>query len=195
MVFSALISDEKLRSRLAQISVLAMDVDGVLTDGGIYIGSDEVELKRFHVADGLGLTALRALDIGLAWISGRQSLAVLKRAGELQIPYLFQGVGNKAQVLGQWMQERSLSPDAVAYIGDDWNDLLAFEVVGVRIAVADAASEVKNAADYVTTRPGGGGAVREVCEALMDVREARAECLAAYLQGLQSVTPISFSTQ
>lgn len=177
--------ETELRSRLARVRVLAMDVDGVLTDGGLTLGGDGGEWKRFHVADGLGLVALRLSGIQTVWISGRSSAAVERRAGELKVSRLVQGARDKASTLHAIVVELSVAPADVVYIGDDWNDLPAFEVAGIRIAVANAAAEVCAAADFITTAPGGQGAVREVCEALMEARGERQQCLESYLMGLR----------
>lgn len=186
MVATNRIDEQEGLLRLASVKILAMDVDGVLTDGGFLIGEDGIEQKRFHVSDGLGLVALRSLGTQVVWVSGRRSRAVDRRAEELKIPFVFQGVRNKASALRQLIETQAFEAQTLAFLGDDWNDLLAFEVVGVRIAVADAAAEVRDAADFVTLRAGGQGAVREVCEALMDAQNRRRECLKIYLDSLRS---------
>jgi len=161
-----------------------MDVDGVLTDGAIAY-SEQGETKRFHVADGLGLTALRLMGYTIAWISGRESAAVSRRASELKIPHLLAGARDKAQTLRELMTQIGCAKEQTAYIGDDWNDLPAFETAGVSIAVANAAVEVRLRADCVTERAGGQSAVREVCDALLEATGMREAALQAYLSLLR----------
>jgi len=175
-----------LHAKLAQTRLLAMDVDGVLTDGTLGYSSEGAEERRFHVADGLGLVALRQTGILIAWVSGRANPLVERRARELGVPHILQGVRDKGAALERLTRELTLDLARVAYIGDDWNDLPAFEAVGVRIAVAGAAREVVTAADYVTDRRGGQGAVREVCEMILDALDQRDACLRAYLDSVRA---------
>jgi 3-deoxy-D-manno-octulosonate 8-phosphate phosphatase (KDO 8-P phosphatase) len=175
-----------LLAALARIRLLAMDVDGVLTDGTLGYSSDGSEIKRFHVHDGLGLTLMGLIGIQVAWISGRTNPAVERRARELGVGHLLQGVRDKQSALQQLGQTEGIEAQEIAYIGDDWNDLGAFVVSGVRIAVADARREIRDHADFVTDAPGGYGAVREVCEALLDARAMRETALQDYLKSLSS---------
>ena len=177
---------ELFRQRLANVRVLAMDVDGVLTDGGILYSSDGIEQKRFHVADGLGLTVLQQLGVSVLWITGRESPIVTRRAKELQISGVLQGVRDKGAVLIEFSREQAIPLEDIAYAGDDWNDLTAFHVAGVRIAVANAVPEVLSAADAVTELSGGNGAVREICEAILEARGERGACVQNYLNTLRS---------
>lgn len=177
---------DALRERLSRVRVLAMDVDGVLTDGTLRIGSDGSEHKQFHVADGLGIVVAGMLGVQVIWVSGRESIAAQIRAAELGITRLLQGVRDKGSVLSQFCREQDIPMEQLAFIGDDWNDLTAFQVAGVKIAVANACEEVKAVADLVTEHNGGCGAVREVCEAIMDARGERSLCLERYLEGLRS---------
>ncbi len=169
---------------LAGIRLLAMDVDGVLTDGTLGYSSDGSEVKRFHVHDGLGLTLLLATGIQIAWISGRVSPAVERRARELGVGHLLQGVRDKQNALQGLANSADITAHEIAYIGDDWNDLGAFYACGVKIAVADARGEVRARADYVTVAMGGHGAVREVCDALLAARQQWDQVLADYLRSL-----------
>lgn len=154
----------------AAIRLLAMDVDGVLTDGGIQISSDGVETKTFHVLDGMGLVRLLRQGIAVAWISGRLSGATAVRAAELKIPHLIQGRTDKAEALGALAASLGLPAAACAYIGDDEIDAPALVWAGIGISVPDAMPAALQAADYVTTRRAGHGAVREVCEHLLAAR-------------------------
>jgi 3-deoxy-D-manno-octulosonate 8-phosphate phosphatase (KDO 8-P phosphatase) len=179
---------DRINALLRPVRLLAMDVDGVLTDGTLGIDDTDREQKRFHVSDGLGLTAIRLADVTVAWLSGRSSPAVDARAAELRIPYVIQGVRDKGSALRQLSDKLGLSREAVAFIGDDWNDLLAFESVGVRIAVGDADELVRQAADFVTQRIGGRGAVREVCNALLEARGVKDDTLSRYLATLREAS-------
>ncbi len=170
---------------LRETRLLAMDVDGVLTDGAVIFDDAGREQKRFHVADGLGLVLMRLMGVEGVWITGRVSSIVARRAEALRVELVLQGVRDKGAALAQIIEERGLSRAAVAYVGDDWNDLPALALAGTPIAVANAAGEVKAAARYVTQRSGGQGAIREVCEALLDARGEREVCLQRYLNSLR----------
>ena len=174
-----------LKIRLAQIRLLAMDVDGVLTDGTFAYDNQDGESKRFHVADGLGIVLLRMRQIEVAWISGRRSAIVERRARELGVANVVQGIRDKRVALHQLAESLDVPLSATAYMGDDWNDLPAFEASGVRIAVANAVKEVRERADVVTRHCGGQGAVREACEMLLEARGEREACLQAYLKSLE----------
>lgn len=178
------LSDEVLRA-FSTVQVLAMDVDGVLTDGTLGYDSAGHEQKRFHVADGMGMTVLRLAGISIAWFSGRESAAVSKRAVELRIADVFQGVKRKDQILAGFLETRGISPANAAFIGDDWNDLPPFDIVGLRIAVANADPMVRAAAHYTTVRRGGEGAVREVCDLILEAQNRRVEMLHCYLSSLK----------
>jgi 3-deoxy-D-manno-octulosonate 8-phosphate phosphatase (KDO 8-P phosphatase) len=168
-----------------RIRLLALDVDGVLTDNAIYLGpvaGERVELKRFDIQDGLGLGLLRGSGIQVAWISGRTSEATALRATELRIPTLIQDAGaRKLPALTALLEEMGIEWSAVAYVGDDLADLPVLSRVGLPIAVANAVAEVKAAARVVTSRRGGEGAVREVVEALLKARGEWDAALAGYL--------------
>lgn len=182
-----MIVSEEMRARLAKIRLLAMDVDGVLTDGTLGY-SERDEIKRFHVADGLGLTALRLMGIEIAWVSGRESAAVARRAAELKIAHALSGVGDKAEALRELMRRTGWNVEQIAYIGDDWNDLPAFAAAGVGIAVANAAPEVRSRAELITEQVGGQGAVREVCDALLHAMGKQETALETYLAYLRNET-------
>lgn len=163
-------SEPSIVDRLSAVRLFAMDVDGVLTDGGIIVPGAEGEVKRFHVSDGLGLQLAQLAGIEVAWISGRKSAAVERRAAELHITHVQQGVGNKAVALATLAGDLGLSKSEVAYMGDDWNDLPAFTVCGVRLAPANAPAEIKGIVDLVTEHCGGSGAVREACDTILKAR-------------------------
>jgi len=158
-----------------------MDIDGTLTDGTLEYSSDGVDRKRFHAADGLGIVMARACGFRIAAISGRTSLSAHKRLTELKVDRIFEGIGDKALVLRVLLSDEGLAPDQVAYIGDDINDLPAFDVAGVRFAVGDASEILKRKADHVTVRNGGRGAVREAIETILKAQGRLDEAVEAYL--------------
>ncbi len=152
---------------LADIQVLVVDVDGVLTDGTIVVNSDGSESKFFSVLDGHGIRLWQRAGLKVAFLSGRASEPTRYRAEQLKVEYVFQDCHNKLDALDKFLQQLGLSPEKVAYIGDDLPDLPPIRHVGFGVAVANAVDEVKQYADYVTTRPGGSGAVREVIEYIL----------------------------
>jgi len=152
---------------MKQVRLLAMDVDGVLTDGRLVYSENGVETKVFHTRDGLGIRLAQAAGLTIAFLTARESEAVEDRAGELEVTELHQNVRDKAAKLQEIAARLGLDLAEVAYIGDDLNDLRALHVAGCAIAVADAAEEVRAVADYVTERPGGQGAVREAITAIL----------------------------
>jgi 3-deoxy-D-manno-octulosonate 8-phosphate phosphatase (KDO 8-P phosphatase) len=158
----------QLHSRLAKIKLFLCDVDGVLTDGSIYIGGKQ-EVKRFNIQDGLGLVLLRRAGIKIGWVSSRPSPATTLRALELKITFLVQQKDHisKSEMIEQILKQEKLDWSEVCYMGDDIVDLGPLEKAGVGIAVANGVSEARAAADFVTRAAGGGGAVREVIEMIL----------------------------
>lgn len=161
-----------LRTQLSRVRLLAMDVDGVLTDGGVYVLDDGKELRRFNIKDGLGLKQVMAQGIVVAWISSGTSEAVKHRAGRLGISEAHIGVEDKIALLRQLCLVRGIPLQQVAYIGDDLADAEPMRAVGLALAPADATDEIRRLAGYVTLADGGQGAVREICDLLL-------ACLAA----------------
>jgi len=161
-------------ARAAKVGIVALDVDGVLTDNGIWIGpvdGQRVELKRFDIQDGLGLRLLRTAGIPVLWLSGRHSAATALRAEELQVDELLQVPGpEKLEALAEVLSRRGLGWQEVAYVGDDLADLQIMRRVGLPIAVANAVPEIREVAAAITTAPGGHGAVREIADALLKAR-------------------------
>jgi len=149
---------------LPTVSLLLLDVDGVLTDGGIIRDDAGQQIKRFHVRDGAGIVLWRRLQKEVAIITGKESNVVALRAEELGIEHVYQNVGNKLEVYDQIKDELGVKDTEIAYIGDDLPDLPVMRRVAVPIAVADAAEEVRAIAKYVTKYPGGYGAVRDAIE-------------------------------
>jgi 3-deoxy-D-manno-octulosonate 8-phosphate phosphatase (KDO 8-P phosphatase) len=158
------------RNPAEQVVLICMDVDGVLTDGAIVVDDLGRETKRFHVRDGLGLRLWTRLGGEVAIITGRSGMAVRHRANELGVLHLFQDSRDKVGDFGRLLGDLSLSASQAAFIGDDLPDLPVMKLAGYPIAVADAAREVRDIAEFVTTRPGGLGAVREAVEHLLKVQ-------------------------
>jgi 3-deoxy-D-manno-octulosonate 8-phosphate phosphatase (KDO 8-P phosphatase) len=154
----------------ARIRLFAMDVDGILTDGTVRISSDGTETKVFSILDGMGLTRLNRAGIAVAWISGRPSAATTVRARELKVPHLIQGRTDKLTALQELAAQLQLQPRQCAYMGDDDIDASAIAWAGIGASVPDAMPAAIRAARYVTRRPAGRGAVREVCEHLLNHR-------------------------
>jgi 3-deoxy-D-manno-octulosonate 8-phosphate phosphatase (KDO 8-P phosphatase) len=158
------ISEPELRSRLSEVKLLALDVDGVLTDGGLYYTDKGEEIKKFNVKDGLGIKLLITSGIEVAIISASNSTSVLHRAKKLGINHTFLGVEDKLLTLDNLCKKLNITLEQVAYIGDDLNDIVVLQAVGCPLTVADAMSANKALAIYVTKQAGGQGAVREICD-------------------------------
>ena len=149
------------------IKLVLLDVDGTLTDGGIYRGNNGEELKRFNVKDGYAIVNAQKLGIEFGIITGRKSELVEIRAKELKIKYLYQGISEKIVILEEIMKKDGLSKVEIAYMGDDLNDLLIMKQVGLSGTPKDAVDEVIQVADFVSKRNGGSGAVREFIEHIL----------------------------
>ena len=160
-----------LQAKLAKIKLLAMDVDGVLTDGGMYYSEQGDELKKFNTRDGKGIELLHNAGIKIVFITGENTQLVERRAAKLKIDELRQGTGDKLATLRQIMSKYKLSYDEVAYIGDDINDLGILQVVALAITVADGLPQNQRVAHYVTRARGGEGAVREVATLILESRK------------------------
>ena len=158
---------------LGRLRMLVLDVDGVLTDGSLFYGSRGESMKVFHVRDGHGIKQVAAAGITVAIISGRKSAAVTRRARELGIRHVTQGTNDKLAALTRLSTGRGIPFEQCACIGDDSPDVPILQVAGLAIAVADAHRDALAVANLVTTRAGGRGAVREVCDWLLDARRLR----------------------
>ncbi len=156
--------------RLASIDLLIMDVDGVLTQGEVIYTDTGDQIKIFSVKDGLGLRLLMDAGIQTAIVTGRSAGALDARVKNLGIPYLLHGVSDKAAALSELVAQSGIPAHRIAFIGDDLPDLPIMKRVGVAIAVADAVPEVIERAAITTNRPGGKGAVRETCEAILKAK-------------------------
>ena len=151
-------------AKAAGVRLFLVDVDGVLTDGGIFFDGNGVESKRFHVRDGHGVKMMQRAGIEIGIITGRTSEAVRFRAEELGISLVRQGVFDKVAAWREILGEKGISPEESAYVGDDIVDVSLLRQVGFAATVADAEEYVLSEADYVSSRPGGHGAVREIIE-------------------------------
>ena len=156
----------------AEIALVVLDVDGVLTDGRLWYGPDGETLKAFNVRDGHGIKSLVAAGVGVAVISGRRSAAVTSRMRELGVADVAQGVSDKARALAELLKRNAVDPRRVACLVDDTPDLGLMAAVGMPAAVADAHPDVLAAAKHVTRAAGGHGAVREFCDFLLAARGA-----------------------
>jgi 3-deoxy-D-manno-octulosonate 8-phosphate phosphatase (KDO 8-P phosphatase) len=156
----------RLRKLFAPVRGLLLDVDGVLTDGTIFLG-DGIELKRFNIHDGYGIVLARRAGIKVGFISARESAATARRATELGVELVIQSPRSKAEAVCEAQRRLSVPAPYLCFVGDDVIDLPALRRVGAPVAVANAAAEVKAAAQYVTSRAGGNGAVREVVELIL----------------------------
>ena len=150
--------------------LVVFDVDGVLTDGSLILGENGEEYKVFNAHDGLGLVMLRDAGIEIAVISARSTPIVEKRMAALGIEYVYQGQSNKSEVLQGLMKKLDLGQQQTAFVGDDLVDLRAMKLAGLALAVANARPEVKQHAHWVSDSAGGKGAVREVCEMILQAR-------------------------
>jgi 3-deoxy-D-manno-octulosonate 8-phosphate phosphatase (KDO 8-P phosphatase) len=172
--------DEQLLTKIRRIKLLILDVDGVMTDGVIIIDDAGLESKHFDVKDGHGLKILMRCGIGVVLLTGRRSRVVEHRAADLGITEVYQGIWNKVEAFAGILERRKLVPEETAYVGDDVVDIPLLKRVGFSVAAADAAPEVRRAADYVTKHPGGHGAVREVCEVILKAQGRWTEVAARY---------------
>lgn len=168
------------RARLTRL--IAFDVDGVMTDGGLYFSDSGEEFKRFNSLDGHGLKMLRASGVEIAIITGRTSRCVEARALNLGIAHVYQGVENKLEAMVDLLNKLKLSRDAAAYMGDDIVDLTVMRHVGLAISVPESPQLVREHSAYVTQRSGGHGAVREACEMIMSAQGTLDAQLAPYLR-------------
>jgi 3-deoxy-D-manno-octulosonate 8-phosphate phosphatase (KDO 8-P phosphatase) len=159
------------QAALRRVRLLVLDVDGVLTDGRLFYGPKGESLKAFHVRDGFGIKQAAGAGVTVAILSGRKSAAVASRARELGIRHVVQGASDKLVALRKLAKSRGVSLEECACVGDDTPDAPILEAAGLGIAVADAHPDALAAANLVTTRTGGHGAVREVCDWLVAARK------------------------
>ncbi|QKK01992.1 MAG: HAD family hydrolase [Pseudomonadota bacterium] len=173
-------SREDLLQRARNIRLAVFDVDGVLTDGRLYLSDSGEQIKAFHTRDGLGLKALMNQAIEVAVITARESQVVVRRVRELGIPHLIQGCDDKAEALQQMLDSTGLSAEVACFTGDDLVDWPAMRQCALRFAPADASPWIRARVDLVTAQPGGRGAVREICELLLEARGALGDWQRSY---------------
>ena len=171
-----------LVSRAKLIRLIAFDVDGVMTDGGLYYSDSGEEFKRFNSLDGHGIKMLKNSGVEIAIITGRTSRCVEARARNLGITHVYQGVENKLEAMLDLLNKLKLSRDAAAYMGDDVVDLLVMRHVGLAISVPESPQLVREHSKYITQHRGGHGAVREACEMIMSAQGTLDAQLAPYLK-------------
>jgi 3-deoxy-D-manno-octulosonate 8-phosphate phosphatase (KDO 8-P phosphatase) len=163
-----------------QVQLLLLDVDGVLTDGSITYLSGGGETKSFNTQDGLGIKMLQESGVAVGIITARSSEAVERRARDLQLRHVFQGKEDKLTIYEAILKETGLRPPQTAYMGDDWVDLAVLNRVGFAAAPANAVPEIRQRVHYTTERSGGRGAVREVCDLVLEARGDLARMLARF---------------
>lgn len=171
-----------LAERCRRIELLVLDVDGVLTDGGIVYTDNEVEVKHFHVRDGAGLKIWELVGKRSAIITGRTSKIVEVRGAEVGVGWIFQGATHKTPAFRELLAKATVTPEQVCYVGDDVPDLPLLHASGLAVAVADACPEVRAAAHFVTRAVGGRGAVREVIELILGCQGLWQRVVARILQ-------------
>ncbi|PKO46798.1 MAG: phenylphosphate carboxylase subunit delta [Betaproteobacteria bacterium HGW-Betaproteobacteria-22] len=172
---------EALNQRFKNIKLLILDVDGVMTDGGLTIGDDGQEYKTFHAHDGLGMKLLKASGVSMAIITGRTSNVVKKRAESTGVAHFYQGAEDKLAAFQDLMHSSGLTPSQCAFMGDDVVDLPPMLHCGLAIAVPDSPDLLLKHAHYVTKKAGGRGAVREVCELIMHAQNTWEAQMAQFL--------------
>ena len=175
-------ADPLLLERASRIRLLALDVDGILTDGRLYFDNEGNEMKAFSTRDGLGMRLLAIQGIELALITARRSNIVMKRAENLGIEHVYQGSHKKLDAFHDLLQATGLAPEQVCYAGDDWLDLPILQRVGLAVTVADGDPVVKDRVHWVTRRPGGQGAVREICDLILAAQGLDGKALEGILQ-------------
>jgi 3-deoxy-D-manno-octulosonate 8-phosphate phosphatase (KDO 8-P phosphatase) len=176
-----MISQAELLKRAAGIKLVIFDVDGVMTDGKLYFDAQGGEQKIFHVHDGLGIKLLQQSGVKVAVISSRSSLPVQSRLENLGIAYIYQGQENKITAFNELLENLQLTPAQIAYVGDDLPDLPLICKAGLGIAVANAVALVKQYAFWHTRAKGGEGAVREVCEIILQAQGTLLEMQSSFL--------------
>ena len=173
--------NNKVLAKAAAIKLVAFDVDGIMSDGKLYFSASGDELKTFNILDGLGLKQLMNAGITVAVITGRRSPLTEKRMTDLGITHLMQGREDKKIALQELVANMDITPDQIAYMGDDLPDLPALQFAGLGITVPNGYWLVRQQADYCTTMAGGSGAVREACDLILCSQDRLAETLEPYV--------------
>ena len=167
-------------AKAKDIELLLLDVDGVLTDGRLFYTGKEDESKSFHTQDGFGIRLLQEGGIDVGIITARESEVVKRRSSELKMRYVYQGMVNKNKALKQVLKDSGLKPFQIAYMGDDWLDLVLLQQVGLALAPQNGVAEVKEAVHYITPNCGGNGAVRDACNLILEAKGLTAQLLQKY---------------
>lgn len=168
-------------NRAKEIKLLLLDVDGVLTDGSITYTHSGDEIKTFHCRDGFGMNMLQKIGVEIGLITARNSEAVTRRAQDLKLTHVFQGTRHKREVVNTLINNLQLGLHEVAFMGDDWLDLSILAQVGLAATVADAMPELHPLVHFVSQYPGGRGAVRELCDLIIEAKGRRIELLDEYM--------------
>ena len=171
---------QEIPQQAKSIQLVVFDVDGVLTDGSLILGENGEEYKVFNAHDGLGLVMLREAGLDVAVISARSTPIVEKRMAALGIEYVYQGQSNKFDVLKTLMNKLGVSEKETAFVGDDLIDIRAMKLAGLAVAVANARPQVRQTAHWISESRGGRGAVREVCEMILEARGKLKQALEKY---------------
>ncbi len=170
----------QLLQQAERIKLVLLDVDGVLTDGTLLYTDTVSESKSFHTQDGFGLRLLKEAGIKTGIITARQSAVVARRAEELRLDYIYQGARKKLAACEEIAADSKIGMEQIAYMGDDWLDLILFSRVGLAVSPANGAKEVQTAAHFITPRMGGAGAVRDLCDLLLAARGVTHNLLQRY---------------
>jgi 3-deoxy-D-manno-octulosonate 8-phosphate phosphatase (KDO 8-P phosphatase) len=176
-------ASQLVMEKAGHIRLLLLDVDGVLTDGTLLYSSSGEEFKAFNTQDGFGITLLRQAGVQTGVITARKSEMVQRRAEELQMAHIYQGARKKNTAFREILKTTGLKPFEVAYMGDDWLDLVLLQQVGLSLTPANGADELKETVHYVTPRPGGHGAVRDACNLILSARGELHKLLREYTLG------------
>jgi 3-deoxy-D-manno-octulosonate 8-phosphate phosphatase (KDO 8-P phosphatase) len=173
---------EAFDAKARKIRMLLLDVDGVMTDGGILLGSDPIEIKKFHVHDGMGIALAKAAGMLIGILTGRDSEAVRRRAEELEIDEIQQGTIDKEKGYETILKKYTLKDEEIAYVGDDLLDIPILRRAGLSICVANGVKEAKKVSHYVTKKKGGEGAVREAVEKILAGKGKKKEAILSLLK-------------
>ncbi|MBA3016519.1 MAG: HAD hydrolase family protein [Proteobacteria bacterium] len=175
------LSRQACLNRAKDIKLLLLDVDGVLTDGSITYTNSGDEIKTFHCRDGFGMNMLQKIGVEIGLITARRSEALERRARDLKLTHVFQGTRRKMEVFNTLLNQLQFTPQQVAFMGDDWLDLPVLTQVGLAATVADGAPELLPVVDFVSTHPGGHGAVRDLCDLIIEAQGRRQDLLNEYM--------------
>lgn len=173
--------DQRLLSRAEPIRLLLLDVDGVLTDGTLLYSATGEESKSFNTQDGFGIRLLQEAGVEVGVITARTSAAVTNRCENLKMRYIYQGKSDKLLAYNDIVKKSGFKPYEIGYMGDDWLDLILLKRVGFAAAPANGVAEVQDMVHYTASRPGGAGAVREVCEVILQAKGVKQQLLQSYM--------------